>query len=261
MITIPGVTISQVDRLTYCSIEHFSDELKQLIRDQLSGVWSGFAEVEDLPDIYSYKRTLSSFLDRYRDKAETTKKGMIGELLSHILINNIIDEFQSLSVLKNKEERSIKKGFDIIYFEELSERIWYSEVKAGRGKAGTSSEYNSILLERAHTSITEMFSGNRSSLWDSALVDVKLTVKGNNGKIKLAKLLDQDSPVHASDSKKNVVLVSVLYRCPTAPIDLQSITDFFSGLVSKNIYLDVILFSVQKKMFELVAQFLESEAA
>lgn len=261
MVVIPGVKVEQQKRSIHCSINDFSDELKQLIRDQLASVWNGFAEVENLPEIHSYKRTLNSFLDRYRSKAETTKKGMIGELLAHVLIGQIVSEFTSLSVLKNKEERSIKKGFDIIYFEDITTKLWYSEVKAGRGKSGTPSEYNTILLERSHTSISDMFLERRASLWESALIDVNLTIKNSKGKIQLSKLLDQDSPVHNKDEKKNVMLISVLYRCPTDPVEMESIIEFFDRIKSQNCYLDIILFSIQKKMFELVANFLEIEAA
>ncbi|WP_295795246.1 Hachiman antiphage defense system protein HamA [Mucilaginibacter sp.] len=189
---VSGITLLQNNNCFYIIVNVFSDELKGLIRNQLAGVWNGFAEVEESPEIHSYKRTLNSFLDRYRDKAETTKKGMIGELLSHILINEYMQTFTSLSVLKNKEERSIKKGFDIIYFDNIKMNVWYSEVKSGRRESGseTSSEYNTILLNRSHTGISTMFDEKRSSLWESALIDVKLTIQDSKGRLKLKNLLD-----------------------------------------------------------------------
>lgn len=259
---ISGVNININNKSILCSVTHFSDELKQLIRGQLSSVWNGFAEVEDLPEIHSYKRTLNSFLDRYRGKSEDIKKGMIGELLSHILISNVLTDFTCLSVLKNKEERSIKKGFDIIYFDDLVSKMWYSEVKSGRSSGTkTTSAYNLELLNRSHTGISKMFLEKRASLWESALIDVKLTIKESKGRLKLATLLDTDSPVHNNEEKKNVVLISVLYNCPTDPINLTTIIDFFDSIVLEDCYSDVIIFSVQKKLFELVADFLESEAA
>ncbi len=256
---VPGTNIIQRGNCVYISIDSLSEELKEIIRAQLSSVWYGFAEVEDSPEIHTYKRTLESFLDRYKDKSEKTQKGMIGEMLAHILLNHYMDEFTSLSVLRNKEERSIKKGFDIIYFNNRSLKLWYSEVKSGRRETGgqTSSEYNTILLNRSYVGITEMFEEKRSSLWDSALIDVKLTISDKKNRLQLKELLDQDSPVHQNDEKKNVILISVLYHCPTTePVDMATITKFSNTITIDGKYAEGIVISIQKKTFEKVAQFL-----
>src|SRR5690606_31574732 len=83
------------------------------------------------------------------------KKGMIGELLAHLLLNYTDNNFTSLSILKNKEEKSIKKGFDIIYCEVDCDKLWYSEVKSGKSESGKedSNTYNDILLNRAKKGI------------------------------------------------------------------------------------------------------------
>ncbi|GAA4204888.1 hypothetical protein GCM10022289_23550 [Pedobacter jeongneungensis] len=258
---LSGLSFVKENNSFYCRIDVLSDELKQKIREQLGSVWSGFANIEDLPEIYSYRRTLESFLDRYRSKSEETQKGMIGELLAHILIPEEFPQFHSLSVLKNKEERSIKKGFDIIYYKE--DVLWYSEVKSGRSESRShnSNEYNEVLLDRAHKGISQMFESERSSLWESALIDVKLCINSRDKVVELSKLLDNDSPVHQSSDKKNVILISVLYHCPSDPILLEKVVGFKNKVASEDCYLDSIVFSIQKKTFEAIATFLELELA
>ncbi len=39
--------------------------------------------------MYSYKATVQEFLKRYENKTEKIKKGLIGELLTHIIIKEI----------------------------------------------------------------------------------------------------------------------------------------------------------------------------
>ena len=123
---IDGVRAIEQENYSIFYVDRFSDEFKQIIREQLQGVWNGFAEADSLPEFYSYKNTLTSFLDRYNPKTEDIKKGMIAELLAHLLINLQDNNLTSLSILKNKEERSIKKGFDIIYCDIDNNKIWYS---------------------------------------------------------------------------------------------------------------------------------------
>ncbi|MTB65395.1 hypothetical protein GKR48_00830 [Providencia sp. wls1943] len=64
--------------------------------------------------MYRYAPTLQAFLERYENTSENTKKGMIGELLSHIIINEFFDNFEIASPFFNLEEKSIKK--DLTYF-------------------------------------------------------------------------------------------------------------------------------------------------
>lgn len=250
--------------MTLCLMKDFSKDIQELIRKQLAGIYHGFGDVEESPDIYSYPKTLATFLDRYRTKSDDTKKGMIGELLAHVLINNLNNDLASLSVLKNKEERSIKKGFDIIYFESANKRLWYAECKSGASETGshTSDEYNLVLLKRADTGIQEMFETKRDSLWDSALVDVTIAIPDKPKRIDLRKILENDAPRSAgkTPAKKNVILVSVLYHKLSDKVTLAGMRSFYQDVVTKTIFGNVILFSIQKSTFDKVAKFLESES-
>lgn len=260
--SIPGIKLERDGKCTICSVENFSDELKAEIREQLSGVWNGFSEVQEMPEFYSYTRTVASFLDRYRSKSDSTKKGMIGELLSHILIGLYFKDLTSLSILKNKEERSIKKGFDIIYYDDSTNEVWYSEVKSGKSESGSdsSSVYNNTLLGRCKESITQMFEDRRESLWESALIDVGLTIENSQRRIDLKRVLSLDTPSFNPSSKKSVIFVSVLYHELSDPIELRSIVDFHLETVEEDTFSDVLILSIHKATFQKVADFLEAEA-
>lgn len=258
---ISGVRTLENTNYSIFYIDTFSDEFKQIIRHQLKGIWSGFAETDSLPEFYSYKKTLNSFLERYNPKPVETKKGMIGELLAHILLGHQENQLTSLSILKNKEEKSIKKGFDIIYCNLADNKLWYSEVKSGRSETGleNSTIYNTILLKRAKVGIQGMISEKRNSLWESALYDVSAMIKENDGRLNLRQLLSNDSPSISSNQKKNVILISTLYHKLTDTIIESSLNQFFIDTTTENIFESLIVVSIQKSTFETVANFLSDE--
>lgn len=257
---IDGIRFIKEDRHSVCYIDRISDELKQIIRNQLASIWNGFAEVEELPSAYTYSNTLLSFLDRYNSKSAKTKKGMIGELLSHILIQHYFDEFESLSILKNKEERSIKKGFDIIYCNNDDMELWYSEVKSGNSKRYNSTDYNNILLDRAKVGINEMFESKRSSLWESALIDAKLTIEEGQRRIDIRQLLNEDLEHIEIDDKKNVILISALYHDLSDAIDENSLKEYQQQVEEEDIYYDCFIVSIQKATYQAVESFLIEES-
>ena len=257
--SISGVRIIENTTHSVFYIDELSDELKQIIRDQLQGIWNGFSDTESLPEFYSYKNTLSSFLDRYNSKSDETKKGMVGELLSHILLGQQNNNLTSLSILKNKEERNIKKGFDIIYCDIDNEKLWYSEVKSGATDSSTATDYNSVLLKRAKDGIQAMINENRNSLWESALFDVAATIKESDGRLNFQELLSNDSPIMRTEQAKNVILISVLYHNLTDKIDINSIENFRNSVIEEGVFLDTIVISIQKATYLAVSDFLNNE--
>ncbi|REC48549.1 Hachiman antiphage defense system protein HamA [Chryseobacterium pennipullorum] len=260
---INGIRTIQNGKYIIFFIESFSDELQELIRSQLQGIFHGFSEYDSLDEYYSYQNTLKSFLDRYNSKDNKSKKGIIGELLAHIILNHELVNFKSLSILKNKEERQVKKGFDIIYYNTDNIKLWYTEVKSGNKRSSSSncSEANTILLNRSKKSISEMIDEKRQSLWDSALIDVRLMIKQEEGLLDIRKVLANDSPNFKSDQKKRVILISVLYSELSELIEEISISDFTDKAITEDNFEDIIVISIQKRMFETIATFLTTEVA
>lgn len=258
---IEGIRFIKKDKYSLCLIESISDEFKQIIRTQLAGIWNGFAEVQEIPSAHTYSKTLNSFLDRYNSKSPDTKKGMIGELLTHVLIAQYYEEFESLSVLKNKEERSIKKGFDIIYCHTENNQLWYSEVKSGASATGTenSTDYNKILLNRAKSGIAEMFASQRTSLWESALIDAKLTIEEGQKRIDIRNLLNADLEEIDLNDKRNVILISSLYHNLSDIIDITSLHGYQQNLENEDLFLECFIFSIQKGTYQAIEAFLIEE--
>jgi hypothetical protein len=258
---INGIKIIEKPKYSIFYIESLSNDSKEIIRIQLKGIWNGFAEADSLPRFYSYKNTLTEFIDRYNSKPSNIKKGMIGELIAHLILNHQDNGLSPLSILKNKEEKSIKKGFDIIYCDVANSKLWYSEVKSGRSAKGThnSTNYNNILLNRAKTGISKMIDEKRNSLWESALIDVSLVINENAGRLDLKQLLSDDSPNLNTNQKKNVILISSLYHNLSDEIDEINVSDFLDNTVNEDIFEEVIIISIQKETYEAVANFLSDE--
>ena len=150
---IPGVTKEDYSDYVLYYIENFSDELKSEIRSRLVSICHGAEHAQSTRVIYSYKYTLKEFIKRYKtnqDASENRKKGMIGELLVHVILE-IEGRFTVASPFFNMEERSFKKGFDIALFDSKTEELRLCAVVANA--ANTS---GSFLSERSNTSSTDL---------------------------------------------------------------------------------------------------------
>lgn len=243
-------------------IDDFSDELEDLIRNHLQNIWNGFSDVkDDLHGFYSYKNTLRFFFDTYDSKKDNIRKGLIGELLAHILIPIYFSNLTSISILKNFEENHIKKGFDIIYYDTTTTFLWYSEAKSGNSKRGKSStKYNSILLRKSRAGILEMLNSTRDKLWDKARTEVEKTIPISKGRFDIKNLLTKDAPaVKTSKDKNRVILISILFNDLSDLIDPKIVEKFHSKTHEKEYFEDTIILSIQKNTFEAVAKFLKDE--
>ena len=86
---ISGITKEDCSDYIIYFIEELSDELKQEIRNRLVAVCHGADQAQSSLKIYSYRETVKEFVKRYKtnkDASEDRKKGMIGELLVHIIL-------------------------------------------------------------------------------------------------------------------------------------------------------------------------------
>lgn len=94
---IDGVEFEQQSDCYLCHINELSDELKTLIRNRLSAICHGKFRSENEGEFYKYSRTLVQFNERLQPKDPRTQKGMIGELLFHVLIVELPSSFQVIS--------------------------------------------------------------------------------------------------------------------------------------------------------------------
>jgi len=253
-------------------IEYISDEIKVSIRSWLSGICYGIDRVKEDEDYFTYSATLEGFFERYNKKQPHQRKGIIGELLSHIIVINYFNEFRTTSVLFNKEENNVRKGFDIVIFDTISKSIWYTEVKSGECCEDKSAckldksecerraiQKNSSLLHLAKRSINSTFSNLTRVTWESALLDVNITTE-RNARTEIKKLLqlDQTSLKENKNTLKKVILISVLYD-ENIEVELESIKGFYLDVEEASLFDDTIAISIQKKTYQALEKFLREE--
>ncbi|MDD4412753.1 MAG: SAVED domain-containing protein [Patescibacteria group bacterium] len=246
-----------------CYIEDFSPELMSEIRNMLSGICYGQVVASEPGDYYSYKETLREFLRRYKQKKENTRKGMIGELLAHLLIPKYINNFQTISIMNNKEESGVKKGFDVVYYDNEQKGLWYSEVKSGGDKDDDeTNRKNIILLNRAKSKnsgiLSHISEKPEKVFWDSVLDDVKSTVFDSKKVLDIKKLLKSDYSDVIKHKSKNVLLSSVLYKALDNKICPVKLGDYKAKIKDKA-FDGVIIFSIQKPTYKKIESFLEQE--
>ena len=260
---IAGVTVTKKDNYVVCFIDEFSEDLKSLLRKELASICHGRNQVKEYNlDRYSYKNTLSSFFNRYDGKPNNIKKGMMGELLAHLLIDKVLPQLQTITIYFNKEELSIKKGFDLNYFEINEHTIWYGEVKSGEINNDTETPdiKNKGLLHDSKSSILGFLSGDRNDLWNSVLIDVGLTIALKERET-VNRLLDSDAKQIAekSETKKNAILISVLFHSTNNKMTVEHLENLVNEITAECCFAKVILFSIQKSTYIKIENFLREE--
>ena len=259
---ISGITLNydKGKNVCICYVENFGNEFKDKIKEMLSSLWHGAIDSEERPQ-FNYKNTVKRFLERYNQKTPETKKGIIGELLTHLLIPQYIN-LKAISIMKNKEENSIRKGFDIVYSNQENS-IWYCEVKSGGNTNNTENidSKNKELLNRAKTDIQKHSLGDRATLWDSVLIDVNSTVFESDKKMDIKKLLDEHHPDSENRNlDRNVILSSVLYKNLDTKISSENLKTYKTDIDNENIFVGLIVFSIQKETYTKIENFLIEES-
>lgn len=261
------VALHQVDEnnVFFCHITSLSDSLKNEIRSKLVGVCRGLAREEKQLPHDSYDLTLNEFLRRYAPKSDDTKKGMIGELLSHILIRQLVESFSPISPFFNMEESSIKKAFDIVFHCTDTDEIWFTEVKSGQKTTQTSKAKNNGLLHLAKRSIEAQMTGDDFHIWDNAIHNATIAMRATKVRDQIERLLSTCSVQAQRDEldtdNLNVVLTSVLYADAADTVLLDDIVEVRTNIDNDDVFKDLIVFSIQKETYEAVEHFLQSEAA
>lgn len=261
--SINGITVVSDERYNVCYINEFTEELKDLIRAELSSICNGKSEVEEYDlDAYSYENTLADFLKRYDLQTDKTKKGIMGELIAHLIIDKILPNLEKISILFNKEDQAIKKGFDLTYVEVGNSVIWYGEVKSGElGKKHTVDSKNKVLLDNSKKGMKGFLTGQRPNLWKSVLIDVNMSITQYNRK-KVKNLLDDDIKQikkYPGNIKKNAILISVLFHDTNNKISVESVQTCLNDICSEKIFSDAIVFTIQKTTYTKIEEFLKQE--
>jgi len=245
-------------------IEELSQDLKDEIRTRLSSICYGESSANSSWQIYSYKETLAEFLTRYESKSDPQIIGMIGELLSHLLIMNEYPNFQAVSPFFNLEERSIKKGFDLVIYDTSSHDLWISEVKSGECGSKTSNTKNISLLNNAKNDLKIRLNEQNKTIWLNAIHGAQIALISGKVKDKINDILESitdDVIEHNIGSEdKDVILISVLFNSLSDKISIDEIVGKRRKIIKENLFKSIIVCSIQKETYQKIEDYLRAEA-
>ncbi len=260
-----GITIIRNVKYTLCHINYFSDEIKSAIRENLSKICYGSLKTSTSRITYNYQNTLREFLDRYEKKSPDTKKGMIGELLTHILLLTYFPEFHVVSPYFNLEEKSIKKGFDVVLFSIENKELWITEVKSGELHQGkNANETTKQLLNTAKKDLNKRLNENNNTIWENAINGAMIALDQKNDiKDAVLEILginsDEATSINATSTDKNVILVSGLFSSLKDKVEEDTVKEISNAFSKEKIFRQIIIFSFQKNTFLKIVDFLIEE--
>lgn len=264
MVTLNGVQFEKSETGSFCfTIEDISDDLRGVIRTRLSEICHGAAKASRTSVLYSYKRTLTAFFEKFDTKSADTQKGMIGELLTHVLLLHFEAEFRAASPFFNMEENSIKKGFDLVLHHKAKSEVWFVEVKAGECGAETSINKLGSLLSLAKNDLKTALDSERYTLWQNALNGANLVIQDSGLKSQIEALLEgynEKAVVGDSTSTDyNAVLVAVCFSGAQAFASGAEFEGRHTTQKDMNEFRNLMSIALQKETIQSVIDFLRDE--
>lgn len=262
-----GINFHLTDSFGLAHINFLSDELKESIRKHLSSICHGADQAASVRVMYNYQSTLATFLERYNSKPELTKIGMIGELLSHVLIIEMLPNYEPVSPFFNLEEKSIKKGFDVLLFSNTDDELWITEVKSGHlHKDKNSSETTKDLLNTAKGDLKKRLNENELNHWQNAIHAARIAIGQNKDykKVVLDLLLDEGDLTcqkMATSADNNVFLISNLFEESSEQINETVVSSFQKNLEGKGTFKKSMVLSIKKPTYTAIADFFAKEIA
>lgn len=263
---VSGVTTINKDGYSIFWIDAFSDDLKVIIRNRLSAICHGIVDASKGRKMFCYKSTLIEFVRRYNSKTDEQKKGMIGELLLHILLTELIDEFEVDSAFFNMEEKSVKKGFDVVLNKTKTSELWIAEVKSGElHKGKNSSQTVTELINTAQDDLYERLNSDNITLWLNAVHGAKIAIsEERNEKAAIISILE-DYGDAATDNKMNsrqmqVVLVGTLFNQLSDKINEKNISDKYQRIKERANFKTAYVIAIQQETYQEIFDFIESES-
>jgi len=261
-----GVIFKKIDKYALCCIENFSDELKAALKENLTRICHGADQASRDRAIFKYPATLRAFWERYSSKPSNTQVGMLGELLSHVVILKLFPNFNVVSPFFNMEEKSIRKGFDLLLYESSENSVWITEVKSGGiGKDMTPCTASRALLAKARDDLKERLAEQELNHWQNAINAARNSIhtKADFRESVLEILeLEGDMAVgnSATPSDNNVFLISVLFGNTSPHVAEKTISKFTSELVSDSLFKTVLVLSIHKGTLKKLEDFLREES-
>lgn len=265
MISIEGIEFIDKQGYYICYVNHFSDELKDLIRKNLCIICNGKSAAENPKEYNNYRNTLFQLNERIKNKGDSTLKiGMVGELLVHTIFSNYFQDYQSLSPFFNLEENNIKKGFDLVLLK--NNEIWINEVKAGNIHQNKTQDETIVeLLNTSKLDLNGRLNNGNLTLWLNAINHAKIALdRYNDEKEVVENILGKvytDTQANSLQGKNtNVFLTGVLFHNIENKFLEASICDKKESIESESLFKNAIVFALQKSCCDTIIDFLIKEA-
>lgn len=261
-----GVCFKRVGEYALCCVEVLSDELKTALRDNLSRICHGADQASRGREMHKYAATIKVFWDRYSSKTEKTKSGMLGELLSHVMILKLFPSFEVVSPFFNLEEKSIKKGFDLLLYESSKQHVWITEVKSGGMRRGkTTCTATKDLLSKARDDLKGRLAEQELNHWQNAIHAARIAIQSKaDFRDLVIDILETEGDLvvknSANSQDNNVFLVSALFSDVTQRVAETTISKFTSDLVGKSLFNSIFVLSLHKGTLNKLEDFLKAEA-
>lgn len=259
-----GIEVDRRGTATLVIIRDVSDEFRSHLRERLAEYCYGATVVSEDVSFYSFRKTVAEFLRRFEPKPLATKIGMAGELLVHVLMPVLQEELRSSAVYFNKEERSIKKGFDLTFLGAGESEIWYGEVKSGEvSEGGAADEKAAALIDLASSSLVSMLGdGELLSRWDAALIDTRLTLDGGYAR-SARELLQSDSETVRNGgqvTKRAVLAGAVMHELGHCVITPEGLEQIVRAVEAGGDFVDSRVLVIQQDALESVVRHLRELA-
>ena len=263
---INGVSLKKTENYAVFIISELSTELKKIIRERLASVCFGEADASSDCELYCYKNTLKEFLKRYAVKTDAQKKGMIGELLLHVLLSTQLEEYVVNSPFFNLEERSAKKGFDVVLNKKGTTELWLAESKSGEIHTGkTTSQTVVELIGTAQADLDDRLNGDSFSLWLNAINSAKAAISTKRDDREAIISILRSKGVDAINEKItsqdiNVILVGTVFHSLEDTLEEEKISEKHTRVKKTNKFHAVYLVAIQKETYTAIYDFLKSES-
>lgn len=257
-----GVRVVTVDDASILVLEQVTQEIKDTLNARLAEYCYGRVKAAEDPDYYSLDTTLDEFFKLYDAKSEMTQLGIAGELVVHLLVPHGREKLVSAALYLNKEERAIKKGFDLTFYDDHDGGLWYGEVKAGKvSDSQTADSKVRDLIGVAERSLHEMFTSDvRKKRWDAALLDADATLQSAQAS-SVKKLLRTDFKTVSGGgtAKVRALLCGVVMRdLMLDEIDSQTGKALIESVKGRGRFADLRLLLIQQSDLEALIRALRA---
>lgn len=225
------------------------ETIKQKLKQLLVTICYG-KEQEEL-EIISFDETIEELNKRIERKTDEQKAGMIGELLFHLKSFEKLKNYSHISIYLNREERSVKKGFDVLLFD--GKKVWYTEVKSRENAQNENITDSHISkIQEAITDVKGKFSSNNKNYW--------LTAKSNIANVEEKELKKQIADILTKEIdeqiEKNAIGVSAVFKKDIDNIDKKKVKEVLDREKNnfKNIVAVCISYEDYKKMVKILKE-------